>query len=167
MSISGAGQTIVFSGNYSSTDVYSSANDPFSYGWSSTVRGEPDWTGGETLVLRVAGSSRFPPLEAALVAPFTTVVEPIVLNEKPSGAQHVSWSPAKPGGVQIAISPSAAGVPYPSADCWFEGAAGGADIPEQVLSELAWPTPYQITGRGGTRVEARDGRVGFYAVRSW
>lgn len=140
-----------------------------SYGWSPSVSGEARWTGGETLALRVAGSAQFPALEATLTAPFSTQIERLVLTEKPSGAQRVNWSPAIQTDVEITIAPTQWDSGMPWAECWFSGAEGSAEIPAQVLSELAWPAAHDVSGRGATHAEVSSskGLLNFYAYREW
>ena len=133
---------------------------PITYSGSFTL----PWTGGETLTVDVAGSKKIPALHTSLRVPFATTVEAQTLEQRPSGPLRATWSPSVDGTVQVYIGSNADDW---SAECFFDGSTGSAEVPAGVVDALDWSKPHGLSGRGESRGIASDSGARLVVQAVW
>ena len=126
--------------------------------WAYSGAPSTGWSGGDAITVSVSGSKFFPAMQASLVAPFVTQVEPIELNEKPGGSVQLQVSPSNSATVEVHVGPVSQDLSLAYATCYLSASAGSVEIPARIMSRLSWPAPYQAGGRGGSLgTSLRDG----------
>lgn len=119
------------------------------------------WQGGESLTLRVSGSTEFPAMEATLVAPLAVELDPWPeeLLADPGADVEVKWSTPRTGSVNVGMA-SFNGAKDPFLLCEFPAEAGSATLPAQLISRLNWSSAHIIDADTSAAARAtRDGAL--------